>query len=679
MELHKNQIAWEAPEPHHAAYEKPDYQPFADALNNLSRVSDDISTRLNRMQDDQLKADLKLAEDRANKLIDDAASADADYDSLSEKALSEVQAAFYQYDEPARIRFNRANKTYFDELQLAVTDKILKKKASQLINEVELNIPLWASQAVAEGTWDARKRGINKIQSSLKGYASPEQIAKLEYTYNNSIDKANLNNLITAGTDEALAEAKTYMTNPKKAASLDPYERSVFLGRIKAQEKENAKAKAKAEDPLSLSVIQEYARNSAAGDTATAQIIFKTVRTGGLVPVLTADEEGNIVKSYVDTSKMSESQRLGMISEMKKYDNLNPDFEKDKASYSAELSEALTLYQKAVDDDDSGQDEMLQNLMSLSNNGLFDHMENGTQEKVMGAINEQLKARVEASLGEDQQYTVNATGGIVPSVGVAMLGKITSGAPFGYNKKVGNPVTMLRESFAAPNVSAGRDSNMGGLMASLLREQGNQKDVSPYTIQEASKAASVGRAIMPESTTPYKNNITAEMMGAANIWKSRFGKDMERNSVAELGLYNKILLPALRDNNLLAGTRFEKTNLSYEKAYAEWSAGLKRQGLYNARVSKDNEKRIYDFYEILVGDELTQAEKDRVQTTLEYTKSGQANEDWNKASAYLFTPEAPRTFGYSDAKTKPNYELMKTMTAIKSSDRVEKALKKSNL
>jgi hypothetical protein len=106
---------------------------------------------------------------------------------------------------------------------------------------------------------------------------------------------------------------------------------------------------------------------------------------------------------------------------------------------------------------------------------------------------------------------------------------------------------------------------------------------------------------------------------------------------------------------------------------------MQHNGVYNARVSKENEKDVYRFFEIIAGDELTQAEKDRVKTILDYTKSGQANEDWGDEAAYLFTTEAPRTRGYSDVKAKPNNELMKTMTKVYSTDRVDKILDKSNL
>ena len=361
---------------------------------------------------------------------------------------------------------------------------------------------------------------------------------------------------------------------------------------------------------------------------------------------------------------------------------MNPKFEQDKAAYNAEVSEALVLAQKYLDDNSSEQDSILEQMIDLSNNPMFKHVvPEGDREKVMGYINEQLKARIEASLGEDQQYTVNANNFIVPTSAVSVMGEYISGAPFGYNRKVGNPVNLLREAIGTLGAGGNNaDVNGGAMMASLVRNQNNMVNTSPYALQEASKAASLGRALSAEPSNPYQSNLTALIMGVANIYKGRFARDMERNSISELGLYNKVLIPAFRDNGLLEGTRFNKTNATIEKAFVQWTNELKDKMIYNARVSKDNEKEIYRFFEILVGDqELTGAEKDRVRTLLDYTKSGQANEDWGDEAAYLFTPEAPRTRGYSDRKTKPNYELMKTMSDVRSSDRTEKILKKSNL
>jgi hypothetical protein len=167
------------------------------------------------------------------------------------------------------------------------------------------------------------------------------------------------------------------------------------------------------------------------------------------------------------------------------------------------------------------------------------------------------------------------------------------------------------------------------------------------------------------------------MLGAAKIYKDRFAKDMNEDSVAELGLFNKILLPAMRDNNMLAGTRFGKTNLTYEQAFTQWSSEMKRLDLYNKRTDSDNAKNVERFYEILVGDKLNSYEKDRIRTINDWAKSGQANDDWSDMEAYLFSPSAPDAQAVKGSNQSRNLGLMKATAAAKSSTRIEKAIKEN--
>lgn len=647
-ELHKNQIAWEAPELPKANFDSVNYQPLADAANYLSNVGRDISSKLDAMQDDQLKADLKLAEDRANAIIDEAASADADYEKLSEMMLSEVQGAFYKYDEATRIRFNRENKTYFDELQLAVSEKILKKKGQQLATDVELNIPLWASEAVAEGTWAARKRGLDKIQETLKGYASPEQIAKLSYKYNNAIDKANLNNLITKGTDDALDQAKGLINNPKYVASLDPYELSVFNARIKNQEIENAKEKSKGLDPLSQSLVQAYAIYQGHGETVGALSLLKKVKSGKDIEITSISPDGAPMCEYIHAADIPESTRLAIITEMKKYDALNVNFERDKNDYNANVNEALTLYQASVSNKTAAVDEALQNIVDLQDSVMYDYLDSDTQTQMSEIVNEQMKARVEASLGVNQEIGIGLTAA----------------------KNIGNPVTNISRLLSSGSYQVGTlfvNTDKNGNI-SVLYDDSNWFNRAPR---------------LTDKYSPYKNNLTLAMLGAAEIYKKDFASNMNKNSVAEFGLFNKILLPGMRDSGALTNTRFNLTNLSYEEAFSKWSAEIQRNGLYNERTTDNNAKSIDRFYQILVGGDentrFTQTEREIIDHISNYAKTGQANRDFNEAQIAAFgqpkLKKEPSPIAGSNQQR--NLKLMQTMNLTNMSTRTEKALKET--
>lgn len=636
-ELHANQIRWEAPEPQKASFDKPNYMPLADAFTRLGAVADEIGQRQRDLLDDDLKADLKLAEDEANQIIENAASADADYDQLSEMMLSKVQGAFYKYDEATRTRFTRENKTYFDEIQLAVADKILQKKSKEIQAKVDVDIPLWASEAMVAPTEKERElkrnEGVAKIQTALQGLVSPDIITQKVYKFDNMIDKANLNNLITAGTEASYAEAKSFLSNPKKAASIDPYEWSVFNARIIAGEKELAKAKAKADDPLSLELIRTYAIYSGNGSTAAAQQLYRQVQQGGLIPYTVMGEGGKPVVRYIDTSKMPESQRLSIVTEMKKYNDLNPNFIKDQANYNASVNEALVLNAKATDNKDSDQDEALQLLMEYENDPLFGYLEKDTRTKIAGIVNEQIKARVEASLGENQQISIGGAAGW----GI-------------YSKTIGNPVTELSRMLIENKY---RVSPEGGFVDWATRSPVNT---------------------LGDKYSPYEN-ITLAVLGAANVWRERFATDMERNTVSEYGLFHKIMLQGYRDAGMLEDTRFNVSNRSIEEAFSKWSFGLKRNMQYNEKITDDNAKAVEDFYKILVGDnKLTGREKDVVEQMSKIVKTGQANRDFSGLRQMISTPEMKKsTKPVQGSRQQKNYQLMKAMNVVNTTTRTEKA------
>lgn len=636
-ELHKNQIQWQAPEPVKVAFDKPDYTPLADAFNRLSNVADDLAQRKMKLLDDNLAADLKLAEDEANQIIEDEQSATADYGKLSEMVLSKVQGAFYKYDEATRQRFTQKNKNYFDEIQLAVSEKILQKTAKQIKTDVKVNLPLWASEAVVAGTPEARQAGVHKIQSTLKGLASPAEIEEFVYQYNNMIDKSNLNNLITAGTEESYAKARALINDPKHRPSIDPYEASVFNARIIAGEKDLAKAKAKADDPVSLALIQTYGIHSTTGATGAALELYRKVQSGGLVPYYTADKNGNPVVEYINTMNLTPAQRLGIITEMKKYNNLNPEFKRDMADYSSSVDEAMVIYAKAVDTMDSDQDEGLQLLIEYENSPLFDFLEDGTQKKIAGMINEQMKSRVEASLGEAQETGV---------LGIA-------------SKAVGNPVTELSRMLIQ---NKWRPAPEGGITSWLMRSPANH---------------------IEDKYSPYANNITNALIGSANIWKDRFAKDMERNTISEYGLYHKVLLAAYRDAGMLDGTRFAVSNKSIEQAFSRWSFGLKRDMAYNDKISDKNEKRVEDFYQLLVSgavgekSELNPREKYIINEMSKIVRTGQANRDFSGLRQYMSTPDLKANVKpVSGSNYKKNYQVMQAMNVVNTSSRTEKAAEK---
>lgn len=681
-ELHANQIRWEAPEPQKASFDKPNYMPLADAFTRLGAVADEIGQRQRDLLDDDLKADLKLAEDEANQIIENAASADADYDQLSEMMLSKVQGAFYKYDEATRTRFTRENKTYFDELQLAVTEKILQKKSKQLINEVKINIPLWASEAVSKGTWEAREEGINKIQSSLKGLASPDQIASLTYEYNNMIDRANVNNLIVAGTDEALAEAKTFVTNPKKAASLDPYERSVLLGRIYAQEAENMKAKATKETPEMTNILREYGRYSIAGNTPAAKIVKQILFDGGYIPYeVGQDENGQPIYDFVDASLLSPEQVLKLHNEFKKFDDANPNYARDVSNFSNEATEVLLQYEKGKKEKTSDLASSAIRARELLTNDLFKELPQGTRDSIEGVYTQQIRARAETARGAPEQMMVYSF-------------------PLIYRTAIGNPAAQTAQLLASGDYLVGTThvnvgENTVDATTRFLQDNGLIKapEMSPvpYDVKGASPTKYTSGVQVDEggffgseeTYKPYQRSLSNSIVGATKRYTKEYMSDSIPNSLSMLGAFNHTTLLGMKRSGQLQETRFGKMSDTYiEQKFTEWTDALKQKGQYNMPVLKVGDSAIRDFYKSLMVDGKFSDEENIAVTQMEQIarETFDGNEESPIINAYNVATRGMVKSGAVSDLSGSNYhkanDVMQSVLSVKIPTKVQSVVKK---
>ena len=257
-EFHKNQVRWEAPEPSKVTLAKPDYSYLTGALNNLANAADAIAETERIRTDDALKADLEEQINLANRDIDDARSVDADFDSLGEKALSRIHATLGSYDESAQRRFLDANPHYLDNTQLAVSEKILKRKRDIFENDVENNLPLWTSQAVLKGTPAARQDVIHKIQERLGNISYETTVNNLIFKANQMMDNASIANLIGKGTDESLAQARAFLSNPETNVTIDAYRRANWVDMVNDAQARLDKLKATADDPESQAIVDIF-------------------------------------------------------------------------------------------------------------------------------------------------------------------------------------------------------------------------------------------------------------------------------------------------------------------------------------------------------------------------------------------------------------------------------------
>ena len=628
-ELHKNQIEWNAPEPRKVSLDALDYSPLADSLGYLSRVADDISQREAKIKDDNLKADLDLAEARANKMIEDAASATADYNELSEKALSEVQAAFYKYDKNTRIRFNTTNKDYFDSLQLAISDKVQKKRASQLENDVALNIPRWTTEALNRGKSGLQWMLDEKIAGTLTGLSSPEKIAELQFKARHYYDDAVVNNGLNG--DEATVKATmSRLRNSNDLTSLNAYERSVAYARGKSIIESYEKAKKSGEDPQLKLIEEMYAGYAMIQDGNNMEQLYNDIigQGSGLVLIgSTKDKDGNVVPQYINLNEYTPSQRLNFATKLSNaYDKHNVDFKVRQDLYSNDITKMMVEYKRTKDNKSGGRDSALAALSRARQNVVqFSKLDEGTRKEVDALLENERQARIEA-LNSSPYYldTFLWTG-----------------------KRRENPMTEL-----VSRIQAGKEPTRGLTGAETM----------------------LSRRV--DSANRGDGGLLQNII---QLYKNDFYKDMGRDTVSEYALVSSVVLKAFKDAGKLEGTRLEQSDGVYTDALVSTMDYLRQNGLYNANITDENAEAVRGMFSLFVGNELTEDEKKLVNQIENWAKTSQSARDMGSVLSYITRPEpdtASVNMKMNGAYLQPAQDVLDVITKMGSKSKaIEKARK----
>lgn len=629
MQLHANQIQWSAPEPQKVNLEKPDYSPVADALGYLSRVADDISQRKAKMDDDKLKADLNLAEQKANQLIDDSDSATADYAELSERALSEVQAAFNNYDEATRIRFTRENKDYMDSLQLAISDKIQKKRASQLENDVDINIPMWTTEALNRGKAGLQWMLDEKIAKTLTGISSPEVIAQKQFQARHYYDTAVVNNGLN-GDESAVKTTINRLRNSKDLTSLNAYERSVLYARGKSILESYEKAKASGDDPQLKLIEEMYAGYAMVQDGNNMEQLYNDIigqGTGLVVIGTTKDKEGNVIPQYIDLNQYTPSQRLALATKLSNaYDKHNVDFKVRQDLYSNDITKMMIDYRRGKDNKSAVADTALVALAKARQNVTqFAKLDEGTRKEVDALLENERQARIEA-LNNTRYY---------------------KDTMFWSGKKRENPMREL-----VNRISEGKQPSREFRMAE----------------------SALDRSIDQE----YKED-GGLLQNIIQLYKNDFYKDMGRDTLSEYTLVSAVVLKAFKDAGKLEGTRLAQSDGIYTDALMFSMDDLRQNGLYNARITDENKSATDVLFASIIPGQMTDDEKKIKQDIERWAAVAQSSRELGSVMSYLSRPE-PDTenanLKLNGAYLQPAQDMLNVITSMGSKNKaIQKARK----
>ena len=269
-ELHANQIAFQAPEPKNAKFDREgDY--FVTPLARLAEKAQETVEYESRLRDIDIGEKLTALQ---NDMKDNIAKADAtepaDYERLKVDAAQRWAEEMAKFDEATVQRFNNTHPQAFAAYQLDVANAVYEKRREQTLKAVENDIPRLTSEAVA-GTYGPGGRGyvVKKIQAQLEGVAPQHQIDAVLDKAHSEIDRYEISALVVAG---KWAEARKYLANIKDSATISPSARvrwEEVINNAEAQEmKAKEAAKKNGEDPRFVAMQNAVAKM--VQDTSTA-------------------------------------------------------------------------------------------------------------------------------------------------------------------------------------------------------------------------------------------------------------------------------------------------------------------------------------------------------------------------------------------------------------------------
>ena len=236
-ELHKNQIAWEAPELPKANFDSVDYQPLADAFDTLGRAADEFAKYQQRINDIDAKNSLNQLADEGLVELEKYEPSDNNYKPALDKFNKSLQEKFASFDTATQNRFARDYPTYMEEQELKAKTLVFEKQQKFAIRKTSEMVPLLASN-VTEGKQsyeDARKE-LEYMTANMNNAVAEEML----FTFDNQVQVGNLNNLIYNGQYQ---DAIDFLESPKDSDTFTPEFRADTKARIQKIMNDEVKAR----------------------------------------------------------------------------------------------------------------------------------------------------------------------------------------------------------------------------------------------------------------------------------------------------------------------------------------------------------------------------------------------------------------------------------------------------
>lgn len=391
-ELHKNQVAWAAPDPTHVQLAKrQDYlaeeaSQLADAMNRFAGIKADIEDKTAAVNLDQTAREA-IAE------LSKEEPSDNNFDRALEKYNSKINGALNSLSPDVRNRFLRDNPDFLARQKLNANEVIFEKQQKFAQVEIKTATPKVASRVVSEEI--SYERGKEIMQDLVKD--TNNAFAKeVLFEFDRDITKAKLENMLMEGrySDVISYVSKVEKKNEKGESgivldTLTPAERIAFI--------KSAKQLAKAEVEERERLLKSVSSDSGADaenillETGYATLDMSGSETAEFLnaldnPSATIKTKDN-VELYV--GNVPSSIRTEVRSKIKKAAEDRDNWRKNSSRTTQQVNSIIGAYKKSTLEDTKDSQEQFVQLSNLRNSHEYEYLPDATKAELDAIVDGQ--------------------------------------------------------------------------------------------------------------------------------------------------------------------------------------------------------------------------------------------------------------------------------------------------
>lgn len=381
-ELHKNQVAWSAPDPTHVQLEKrQDY--IADEAKQLGMAMDRFAEIKADIEDKTAAVNLDQTAREAFAELSKEEPSDNDFDRALEKYNSTINGALNSLAPDVRKRFLRDNPDFLARQELNANEIIFEKQQKFAQVKIKTASPKVESRVVSgEISYEQGKQIMQDLVKDTNNAFAEEVL----FNFDRSITKAKLENMLMDGRySDVISYVSTVEKKNEKGESgivldtLTPAERIDFIKTA------NQLAKAEVEE-------REKLLKSVSGTGADAEDIL--LETGYATLDLSGSETAEFLNALDNPSatiktkdnvelymgNIPASIRVSVRSKVKNAAADRDNWRKNASVATKQVNEIVDAYKQSIVDDTKDSQEQYTQLVNLRDSHQYEYLPKETQD-----------------------------------------------------------------------------------------------------------------------------------------------------------------------------------------------------------------------------------------------------------------------------------------------------------